>query len=422
MRILLLTNFYPPEVRSISTMMRELAEGLAERGHEVTVFTSWPKENVSPDARPEQFSADVWEGKVRVIRIKVPSSYSCNYVLRGLAQLAMPYFFWRAVRRLKYPTIDSVIVYTPHLPLTLVGERIKKKYGARYLLNVQDIFPQNAIDLGIMHNKLLINFFEWMEARAYQAADAITTHTEGGRQFLITRKGVAPEKIAVVANWIDVKPFAEAKATGRFRKQYGLADEFVILFAGILGPAQNLDFVVEVARQLTEVPKLIFLLVGEGTEKSRLEALVSSYGLTNVRFAPFVSPSEYPFLLKEVQAGLMCLGNKNTTAAVPGKLFGFMASGLPVIAFLNRESDGYRIVKEANCGFALVSDDVGKAVSLLRQIFEEQMDLAERGLHGQRYAAEHFSREIAIARLEGLASGKTGGKTALTGTDMRYRI
>lgn len=399
MRFFLLTNFYPPEVRSISTMMRELAEGLAERGHEVTVFTSWPKENVSPDAQLEHLTEDAQEGAVRVVRVKVPSSYFGNYVWRGLAQLVMPYFFWRAVRRLNYEKVDGVIVYTPHLPLTLVGERIKKKYGARYLLNVQDIFPQNAIDLGIMRNKLFIRFFEWLEARAYREADVLTTHTEGGRRFLVEKKYVPESKISVVPNWVNIAGFKNIKRTGIFRQRYGLENKFIFLFAGIFGPSQHLEFVIEIARHLKDVKDAVFLFVGDGTEKLRLQKLVADHQLDNVHFEPFVSPAEYPFLVKDVDVGILCLSMDNTTAVVPGKLWGFMASACPVVAFLQPESDGHRIIKEARCGYSLGSDNVEKAARVVRQMFEERGRLDEYGRNGYDYVLTHFSTEACVEKL-----------------------
>lgn len=400
MNILLLTNFYPPEVRSISTMMRELAEGLIEHGHKVTVLTSWPKDNITADTQLQSFPEDVWEGKVRVVRVKVPSSYSTNYLLRGAAQLVMPYFFWRAVQRLNYQTIDGVIVYTPHLPLTLVGERVKKIYGAQYLLNVQDIFPQNAIDLGIMKNKWLIRFFEWMELHAYQAADIMTTHTEGGRQFLIKHKNVPEKKIIVVPNWVDVDNFKNVQKTGAFRKRYGLEHKFIFLFPGIFGPSQHLEFIIEIARRVADIKDIVFLFVGDGTEKPHLKKMVADYSLSNVQFQPFVDPKEFPLLVKDINVGFLCLSMDNTTAVVPGKLWGFMASARPVIAFLQPASDGHRIIKEAQCGYSVNSDNLDKAVDLVRKIYSEQNQLDALGMNGYNYVSTHFSRQACVSKLE----------------------
>ncbi len=406
MRLILLTNFYPPEVRSISTMMQELAEALVERGHDVTVITSWPRENVSPDSAIEKSIEDITERGVRVIRVKVPSSYSKNYILRGFAHLTIPYFFWRAVLRLHHSSINGVIVYTPHLPLACVGAKIKRVYGARFLLNIQDIFPQNAIDSGIMRNRFFIRFFEWMERHAYLHADVLTTHTNGGRLFLMKRKSIPKEKISTIFNWIDPEPFDKALDTGTFRRQYRLERTFIFLFAGIFGPTQYLEFIIEVARRVVDISDVRFLMIGGGTEKWRLEKLVKDCKLSNISFGSLISPQQYPALLKEVDVGLLCLAPQNTTAVVPGKLWGFMAARLPVLAFLQEQSEGHRIIREAQCGYSIVSDSIDAAEEVVRKIVQERQGLREYGQRGYEYALEHFSRVQCIDQLERLLVDK----------------
>ena len=401
MRILLLTSFYPPEIRSISTMMQELAEGLAERGHIVTVITPFPEDNIPDETKNHVFLEITKEKQVRVVRAKTFNGRNPHYVLRGLGELLLPFVYRRAIKKWIREPIEGVIVYIPRFSLASVGAWVRRKYGARYLLNVQDIFPQNAIDAGIIKNPALIAFYECLERRAYSAADALTTHTKGGRDFLIKQKGVPSDKITAVYNWIDPASWV-APNTGRFRKQYGLEGKFIFLFAGILGPTQGLELVIETAKRLTDLPDIHFLFVGEGREKERLVRLVEMYRLNNVMFTPFVSPREYPQLLAEIDVGLMCLAPTNTTAVVPGKLFGYMAAGLPVIAFLHKESEGHRIMKEAQCGLSADSNSPERAEALIRKMYYEQTTLAKYGANGKAYAIEHFHKEKCIHHIEQL--------------------
>lgn len=411
MHIVLLTSIYPPEIRSISTMMRELAEGLYARGHRVTVITPQSEDNLPDEEKKRRWPTIGREGPITVVRIKTFGQRTPNHLLRGLAELILPMLYKRAIRKWVTSEIDGVIVYTPHFPLTQVGTWVKRNYGARYLLNVQDIFPQNAIDAGIMRNKLIIRWFEHLERRAYAEADAITTHTSGGQKFLIEKKQVPPEKITTVYNWIDVDAFAFATLTPRekgrqsFRARHGLERKFVFLFAGILGPTQGLELVIEVARRLRDIAEIHFLFVGEGTEKKKLMRMSEEYGMRNVTFCPFVPPREYPALLAEMDVGLMCLAPENTTAVVPGKLFGYMAAGLPVLAFLQKQSEGHRIIQEANCGYSIVSDSIDRAEAFVRKMFQERSELKEYGDRGRQYAADHFSKNECIGQLEQLIGG-----------------
>src|SRR3989338_2597836 len=119
-----------------------------------------------------------------------------------------------------------------------------------------------------------------------------------------TWNGVPPEKITVVPNWIDVDTWDRAEPTGAFRARYGLAGKFVILFAGILGPAQDIPFTLDVAARIRDIPDITFLLICDGTERSRAVAQAAAIGLSNVHFAPFVDPEAYPSLVKEMDVGL----------------------------------------------------------------------------------------------------------------------
>ena len=176
------------------------------------------------------------------------------------------------------------------------------------------------------------------------------------------------------------------------------------MFAGILGPAQELDFVLTVAEHVQDLPGVCFLFVGDGTEKQHLQKIVVEKRLRNVRFEPFVSLDAYPSLVKEADGGLLCLGMKNKTAAVPGKLFGLMAAALPVLAFLNKESDGHRIITEAQCGVVLLSNDSVKAANVIREIVADKVRLVVWGKNGYAYAAAHFGKDACIDRIASLLS------------------
>jgi colanic acid biosynthesis glycosyl transferase WcaI len=402
MRILLVTICYPPEIRSISIMMRELADSLSARGHEVCVLTSWPQYNLSAEARQRTFTPDCMEGSVRVLRVKTLPTHKVAYVLRGVAQVMLPMVFLRAYDRYIKESPDVVMVYTPHLPLTKVGAELKRRTGARFVLNVQDIFPQNAIDLGILRNQRLIAYFERMEQGAYSVADAITVHTPGSIQFLQNVKNVPEEKLSLVPNWIDVTTWDRTHPTGEFRRRFDLVGKFVFLFAGILGPAQRLDFLLDVATRVSDLDDVVLLFVGDGTEKPRIMQRANVLGLTNVQFESFVDPGEYPQLVKEMDVGLVCLDPTYTTSMVPGKVHGYMAAGIPVLAFLNEDNDGHALIAEAQCGWSAPSNDVRRAALLVRRIFHARRRLRSVGARGRAHIGTFFEKELQIDRIEAL--------------------
>jgi len=400
MNILLITSSYPPEIRSSSHLMQEMAESLRDRGHGVFVVTSYPHHNLADGHNNRRFNIITDENGIQVLRIKTIPAHMVSYFIRGFSQSILPYIFFHKIKKLIKEKIDVVIVYSPPLPLAVAGRKVKELNGAKYILNVQDLFPQNAIDLGILKNKFLIDFFERIEAKAYASADQIVVHSENNRVFLNAKKEVPYEKINVIHNWIALAPYKNAQKTGRFRKAYGLENKFIFLFAGVLGPSQGLELIIEAANRLKKNTAICFLLVGDGTEKIRLVQMAEDYGLDNIHFRPFVSKEEYPELVKNADVGLVCLSSKNKTPVVPGKILGYMAASIPVLAFLNQESDGHKIIQDAQCGFSSVSGDPITASEIILKIYQDKGQINNYGKNGFKYVSKNFDKEICIDKIE----------------------
>lgn len=403
--ILIVADVYPPEVSSAAHLMQELADGLKKRGHNIWVATSYPKYYLPKELEDQKFEMFSDEAGIKVIRIKTLPLKKVNFIIRGISQLLMPFLFFSKIKKYVREKLDIVIVYSPPLPLALIGEMIKRRYGAKFILNLQDIFPQNAIDLGILKgwkHKPAIWLFEWMEKRVYKKADKITFHSEGGRKFLIEKKGVPEEKIITLHNWIDIGPFKNLSKNISFREKFGLNGKFVFVFGGIMGPAQGLEFMVKVAQKVSNLKDLVFLLVGDGTEKPKIEKIISDLNIKNVVIKPFVSKDKYPYLVNDFNVGFVCLSASNKTSFVPGKILSYMAAGKPIVAFLNKESDGFSVLNEAKCGYAAKSDDLEEAEKITRKIYEERNKLKEMGENGFKYAFKNLTVEAVVEKLERL--------------------
>lgn len=393
--ILLITDSYPPEIRSASHLMLELAEELHHRGYQVTVVTCWPQYNLDSN-KTQVFSESMNEKSIRVIRMKHLAHHQVHFIIRGIAQLLLPYLFIRKIKKYVKTKVDAVIVYSPPLPLSMVGIWAKKKWGAKFILNVQDLFPQNAIDLGVLKNKLAIKFFRWIERISYQNADVVTTHSLGNQELLLKLVPSAKNKCVVLHNWVDIGAHQIETPTKNFRELFQLHNKFVMVFAGVIGPSQHLEILIDAAEKVQSLTDLRFLIVGDGSEKKKLEALVEKKNLKNVIFKPFIGRDDYASLLKACNVGLVSLSPKNKTPVVPGKILGYMAASLPVVAFLNKESDGHEIIRESGCGFSVVSDELSGVVSAITKTYDTRTQSTARGKIGFEYAKKHFSKEACV--------------------------
>jgi colanic acid biosynthesis glycosyl transferase WcaI len=405
MNLLIVTDAYPPEIRSSSHLMIELAEGLRDLGHGVTVLTGWPGYNLDKQAAERSFEPSMMEDGVHVIRIKTLSHHNVGFLKRGIVQLTLPFQFLFGLKRYCKDVIDGVIVYSPPLPLSFVGERLRTK-GSRYVLNVQDIFPQNAMDLGALTNPALVGFFRWMERRAYRKADVVTAHSEGNRAQLAAANPESAQKLQILHNWVDSNQFAGLTGGEDFRETYGLQGKYILVYGGVIGPAQGLEVILDIAARLRDMKDVVFLVVGEGLELPPLQERVARENLTNVVFKPFVSRERYPHLLQSSDAGFLTLNAKMKTPVVPGKLLGYMAAGLPAFAFVNRESDAHPMIAEAGCGFSCTPNEVDKAAEAVRNAYNDRNWGAECGRRGQEFVRAKLTRDAIVGQIATLLTTK----------------
>ena len=404
MRILIIADVYPPEVSSAANLIQELAHGLAAKGDEVVVATTHPKHYLADKSLANKFGEFMDEGGVKVIRVKTPPLKKINFIIRGISQLLLPFLVFRKVKKYVGENLDGVMVYSPPVTLPIAGALVKRKYGAKFMLNLQDIFPQNAVDLGILKNGLAIKFFEAIEKFAYRSADVITFHSAGGRKFLVEKKNVPEKRIVTLENWVDLGEYGKP-AKKDFRKIYGLEGKKIFLFAGIMGPAQGMEFLMEVANRVKDLEDISFLLAGDGMEKPKVLSAIKRYGLKNVSVQDFVSKEDYPDLAAIADVGVVCLSSQNKTPFVPGKFLGYMAAGKPVLAFLNKESDAFELVAKTNCGFTTVAGNIEAAENVVRKLAGmSSEELSLMGRRGREYAESNLSLGSAVDKVRNLLS------------------
>jgi len=239
-----------------------------------------------------------------------------------------------------------------------------------------------------------------MESSAYRNADVVTVHSGGNWKLVLKQKPEIKAKLRILHNWVDVDLHKAGVARVDFRQKWSIQHQYVAVFAGVMGPSQNLELVLHVAERLQDCQELLFLLVGDGKEKGKLQRLAEEKGLQNVRFEGFVSREAYPDLLRICSIGMVCLSPQNATPVVPGKILGYMAAGLPVAAFLQSVSDGHGIIRDAQCGASADSVDLEACVLAMQGLMRQSASFSDIGEAGKQYASEHFSKEVCVSQLE----------------------
>ena len=391
MKILLVTDPYPPEIRAISKMMQELAEFLYKNGNSITVLTSMPQLNLIDRKAENDLPINRVENGVSVIRAKVPFQNKRGFIFKALSQILAIPAFYKTYKLNHNESIDITIVYTPPLPLGMIGIILKRLYGAKFLLNIQDIFPQNAIDLGVIKNKYIIYIYELLERFIYKHADLISAHTSGCKDFIQNKKHIDAKKLIIINNWIDTSKTKTKNKKNTYNEVFYMPNKFVIVSAGVIGPSQNLTLIIDIAEKISDLKEICFLLLGNGYESNKIKSLVKKRNLNNVIINDFINENDYKLLIKEANLGLISLSTKNKTPVYPGKTLGFMASSVPIISFLHENSDGHKLIKDSNCGYTMVPNNTDEAEDLLRFVYENRSNLKKLGENGYNYCKKNFS-------------------------------
>jgi colanic acid biosynthesis glycosyl transferase WcaI len=402
MKVLVITDYFPPEIGGASHLMSDLSVELYHRGNEVSVATGMPRYNMPKTPIEYRHKVRMWESYqgVQVIRTigfptygRIPLVRALSHFFSSLAHL---------LSGLAAPRPDVTFVLSPPLTDGLAAYILRRMRRGKFILNVQDIFPQNAIDLGIMRNRWVIRVFTAIERFVYRKADAIVVHSEGNRQFLIKRKNVPPEKIFTIPNWVNTDNMSSGAQDNEFRAKHNLNGQFVATFAGVMGWSQGLDSIVEAANHLRDINDVLFLLVGEGVEKPKLQESVKQLGLKNVKFLPMQSREEYAQLLQASDACFVTLHKDVKTPVVPSKILSIMAASRPIVAALPLDGDGARLIKEAECGLCVLVGDSRALAESVRRLSIDPSLARQLGNNGRMVVESQYSLNVCLAKYESL--------------------
>ena len=397
MRVLLVTAYFPPETGSAAHLFYELGTKLVQHHHAVTVLTSFPSYHaVGPvhDYQGKRFLRELFEG-MSLVRVRVPNLPRHVPAARALWQFALACQFSRAIKRLERH--DVALIYSPPLPLGFTGTALRKAGATPFILNVQDLFPQSAIDLKILRNRWLIAFFRALEKRLYRAADHITVHSPGNLAHVVGT-GVDGGNVTVIPNWVDTEFLRPDRQRDGFSERHGLLGRFVVSFAGVLGYSQDIDVILEAACLLKDRHEILFLIVGDGVEKDRLMKKARALGCRNVLFLPMQARQMYPDVLAASDVCLVTLHQEVVSPVVPSKILSVMAAGKPLLACMNPQGDAAEVIRTAGCGAVLAAGDAAGLAEAIVKLQEDPGLRMQWGRNGRAYCVGNFSLDRCTER------------------------
>lgn len=405
MKLVLVADAFPPLRTSAAVQLRDLSREFVSQGHELTVLL--PAHNLT-----ESWDLTDYHG-VRVLRLAAPRTKDVGYVRRTVAEWLMPYSMKRNLKKspLASENWDGVIWYSPsifHAPLI---HALKQGSGSRSYLIIRDIFPEWALDLGLLRPGLAYAFLKRVARQQYEAADIIGVQSPGNlAYFAPSAEACADKKLEVLQNWLS--PPVNVPCSLRINST-PVSGRRIFVYAGNMGVAQDLDILIELADRLRQRKDIGFLFVGRGSETERLKAAAQQLALENVLFHPEIDPDEIPELYSQCAAGIVSLNKRHKSHNIPGKFLTYMQNGLPVIAIVNRGNDLAEIVQNEGVGFVCESHELedvsGKVVRLLEQIeTDPTLPLRCRKLFERHFSVSRSVQQIVSALQRPFQKGLDG--------------
>ncbi len=407
MRIRFVSLYFSPESgaaqRRLSDLVRILVQSGgqgagSEAGHEITVLTGFPNypSGIKPVGyRKRLFMIEKKDG-YRIVR--VPHYVAPN---RGFFKRLMIHISFAISASLVTPFLKrDDIVYLESPPLFngfigLVGRWFRR---IPYLFNVADLWPQTAVEMGLLKNRAVISFSEALEKLFYNQSAKILAITAGLQKSLLSR-GYPEQKVPLITNGVDCDQFDSDIEPDTELSSYRPDGGLLVIYAGTHGLIYSLDTLLEAAQKMLDEP-IHFLMIGDGADKTRLVDLAQNMKLTNVTFLPPYQPEDMPSVFRTADVTVVSLRDLPISNAImPVKCFEIMASAIPVILAARGEMAGHIYVSGG--GSVIDPERVDRLTAELRKY--GKMSIAERreiGLQGRAYVMRHFSRQKTVRELE----------------------
>ncbi|HUY18542.1 MAG TPA: glycosyltransferase family 4 protein [Candidatus Binataceae bacterium] len=399
-RLLFLNRSFWPDLEATGQFLTELCEDLSAE-HEIT-FIAGPSYHVRTQGR----------GLIRhekLGRVSITRTWGTRLPKRWLPARLLnlgTYYALAGVAAMCSKRPDIVIAETDPPLLGVLGALLKWRWNCRLVYNVRDLYPDIAIANGALKNRFLLGLLERANRLSYRSADCIIVLGEDMRQRLLA-KGVAPEKLALVPDWVDCESI-RPMTSSRFRSQFG--QSFVVMYSGNLGLSQQLETVLDAAALLRDESAIRFALVGEGARKQWLVDRARQLGLRNVDFLPYRPREELAESLSAGDLHLVPLFPGAAGCVVPSKIYGILAAGRPFVAIMEDSAEIARLARENSVGFVVQPGDADGLARTIRQAAAEPAELAAMGVRARQLAEQRFDRNIATRKFAEVLSSLMNGE------------
>ena len=368
----------------------DLIREFVKNGHNIIIISA-------VDKKINKSELKMCGNNVKILYVFTGKISRVNVIEKGVNTILLESRFVRIIKnKLNDVKIDLIIYTTPPVTLANVVSYIKKRDGSRSYLMLKDIFPQNAVDIGMMKTSgitgLIYRYFRRKEKKLYAASDRIGCMSQANVEYIIAHNPeISAEKVELCPNSIEVHDLSlVAEEKIGMRQKYGLpADKMIFVYGGNLGKPQGIPFIIECLKLQIDNPNVFFLIVGSGTEYGKLEEFFIQSKPSNMKLMKSIPKDDYDKMIAACDVGMIFLDHRFTIPNFPSRLLGYMQAKLPVLACTDPNTDIGKIIVEGGFGWWCESNDVHGFNRLIEQICS--IPLVSFGNNAVQYLKRNYS-------------------------------
>ena len=385
----LFISISPMRHMSQHSISQDLLREFRRNGHDVYIVCALERRSNENTYLSEE------EG-CKVLRVKTGNNKKAGIIEKGLNTVLLPNLYISAIKKY-YSEIKFDLVLYPTPPITHVKtvRYIKKRDGASSYLLLKDIFPQNAIDIGLMKKNgvkgVLYRYFRKVEKDLYEVSDRIGCMSKANVEYLLTHNPeIDPQKVEIFPNSIEVVDVSiNAEQRREIREKYNIPlDKKVFVYGGNLGKPQGIDFVISCFPKMSEFKEAFFLIVGDGTEYKRLADVLEKNRWDNIRLLKKLPKDDYDKMIASCDVGLIFLDHRFTIPNFPSRMLAYLQAHLPIIAATDPNTDVGKTIEEGLFGWWCESDNINHFCLKVKDAMNS--DLMEMGENGFRFLIDHY--------------------------------
>lgn len=399
-KLLVYAHYYYPDVASTGQILKELCEGMKDT-FDITVICVVPSYSgvIDEKYKTQRIYNEEING-INVIRVRVPEFQKSNKLSR--IKNLLSYFFNSLLATLKLEKHDYIFTISqPPILGGLLGVLGKWIKGGKLIYNIQDFNPEQTMAVGYSKNKLLLSSVMMVDKFSCKKSDEVIVVGRDMQETLKNRfNNKKVPKNTFINNWIDEKEIYPLEQNHpkiiAFKKKYNLQDKFIIMYSGNIGLYYDLENIIKVIGKFNGIDDVVFVFVGDGTVKNKIENYVKENKLSNVTFIPYQDKADLVYSLNSADIHLVVNAKGIKGVSVPSKLYGVMAAGKPVLGVLDKGSEARLIVDECNCGLCTEPGNYDEIYKKIDFILNNKEEIKKLGINGRSYLESNLTKDVSI--------------------------